>query len=81
MYVLSQSRVNQCKFLLALGLQSLPKSRKIIHIVHKLGHCISYNLMNDTETPQANSSLSSSKKGDILPVQPSKNDAVLGRQF
>ena len=52
-------------------------SRKTIDIVHKLRHCISYNLMSDIETAQANCSPSSSKKGDILPVQPSsKNDVV-----
>ena len=47
------------------------------HFLLALGHCISYNLMSDIETAQANCSLSSSKKGDILPVQPSsKNDVV-----
>ena len=64
-------------FLLKLGLHSLTGSRKIIDVVHKLGHCISYNLMSDIETAQANCSLSLSKEGDIRPVQPSpKNDVV-----
>ena len=65
------------QFLLALGLRSLTGSRKIIDIIHKLGHCKSYNLMSHIETAQTNFSLSPSKKGDILPVQPSsKNDVV-----
>ena len=62
---------------MALGLHSLTGSRIIIDIVRNLGQCISYNLMSDIETAQANCSLCSSKKGDILPVQPSsKNDVV-----
>ena len=79
--------IQRKQFLLALGLYSLTCSRKIIDIIHKLGHCISYNLMSGIEIAQDNCSLSSSKKGDdILPVQPfSKNDVVptffLGRQF
>ena len=64
-------------FLLKLGLHSLTGSRKIIAVVRKFGHCVSYNLMSDIETAQANCSLSLSKKGDIRPVLPSsKNDVV-----
>ena len=64
-------------FLLKLGLHSLTGSRKFIVVVRKFGHCVSYNLMNDIETAQANCSLSLSKKGDIRPVLPSsKNDVV-----
>ena len=48
----------QCKhFLLALGLHSLTGFGKIIDIVQKLGHCISYNLMSDFETAQTSYSL------------------------
>ena len=77
-FAVTRGKVMQRKhFLLALGVHSLTGSRKIIDIVHKLEHCICYNLMSDIETDQANCSLSSSKKGDILPVQPSsKNDVV-----
>ena len=68
-------------FLLALRIHSLTGSRKIIDIVHKLGHCISYNLMKDIETAQANYSLSLSKKGDILPVHPSSKSYVVPTFF
>ena len=54
----TRGKVMQCKhFLLALGLHSLTGFGKIIDIVQKLGHCISYNLMSDFETAQTSYSL------------------------
>ena len=52
-FAVTRGKVMQRKhFLLALGVHSLTGSRKIIDIVHKLGHCICYNLMSDIETDQ-----------------------------
>ena len=78
----TRGKVMQCKhFLLALGLHRLTGFGKIIYTVQKLGHCISYNLMSDTETAQASYSLNSSKKSDILPVRPSfKNASSFSRK-
>ena len=77
-FAVSRRKVMQRKHLLvALGRHSFTGSRKIIDIVHKLGHCISYNLMSDTEGAQANCFFRSSKKVEILPVNlSSKNDVV-----
>ena len=40
-------------FLLALGLHILTRQNKIIEIVNKLGHCISYPSTYEIETAQA----------------------------
>ena len=44
-------------FLLGLGLHNLTGGRKVIDIVHKLGHCISYNATCEIETAQAECAL------------------------
>ena len=72
MFGVTRGKVIQRKhFLLALGLHNLTRSRKIIDIVNKLGHCISYSLTCEVETAQAESALKSSQDSSILPLMPS----------
>ena len=67
----TRGKVMQKKhFTLGLGLHNLSGSRKLVDIVHKLGHCVSYNLVCEIETAQAESMLKTSKEGLFLPVKP-----------
>jgi len=54
--------------LLALGLHTLTGSRKVVDLVHKFGHCMSYNLTCEVETAQAEQSLELSKKRSFATV-------------
>ena len=66
------------QLLLGLGLHNLTGSRKIIDIVHELGHCISYNLICEMETAQAESAVICSKQTSVLPMKPKfPNDTIL----
>jgi len=70
--------LQQKHFLLGVGLHNLTGSRKIVDIIHKLGHCISYDLTCEIETAQAEIVLKESKENNILPLQPaSPCDSVL----
>ena len=55
---------------MALGLHSLTGGRKVIDIIHKLGHCMSYNLTSEIETAQAESSLLAATQTTLLPLVP-----------
>lgn len=60
----TRGKVIQKKHLsLGLGLHNLSGSRKLVEIVHRLGYCISYNLVCEIETAQAESMLKASKEG------------------
>ena len=62
---------------MGLGLHNLSGSRKIVDIVHKVGHSISYNLTCDIETGLAEGVLKASKEGNVLPIKPiSAGDTV-----
>ena len=60
------------QFLLALGLHNITGSRKVVDIVNRLGHCISYKYKAtcDTETAQAVKSQALAKKSSILDLVP-----------
>ena len=58
------------QFLLALGLHSVRGGRKVIDIIDKLGHCMSYNLTSKIETTQAESSLLAPTQTALLPLVP-----------
>ena len=55
---------------MTLGLHSLTGGRKVIDIIHKLGHCMSYNLTSEIETAQAESSLLAATQTTLLPLVP-----------
>ena len=57
-YAVTKRTVLQLKhFLLALGLHTLTGSRKVVDLVNKFGHCMSYDLTCEMETAQADVSL------------------------
>ena len=65
-------------FLLALGLHNITGQRKIIEILNKLGHCLSYSLTCDIETAQAKVAQLNAESSSILPVTPeTEQDTVL----
>ena len=70
-FAVMKGKVLQIKqFLLTLGLHSLTGRRKVINIIHKLGHCMSFNLTSEIETAQAESSLLAAIRTALLPVVP-----------
>ena len=76
----TRGKVMQKKhYLLGLGLHNLTGSRKIVDIIHKLGHCISYNNTCEIEAAQAEIAIKvSQENSSILPLKPkSPNDTVL----
>ena len=54
---------------LGQGLHNLTGSRKVIDILHTLGHCISYNTVCEIETAQAECALEGSKSSNILALK------------
>jgi len=62
-------------FLLGLGIHNLTGSRKIVDIIHKHGHCISYNLVCEIETAQAECAIKASQETNLLPSKPKNSDA------
>ena len=58
------------QFVLALGLHSLTGGRKLIDIIHKLGHCMSYNLTRKIKTSQTESSSLAGTQTTLLPLVP-----------
>lgn len=58
------------QILLGLGLHSLTGSRKIIDILFKFGHCVSYDYVCDVETAYAEVAQEKAKQGFTLPLQP-----------
>ena len=79
---LCEGKVLQSKhFLLALGLHNLTGSRKVLDIVHKLGHCLSYNSVCDIETAQAELVQEEAANTTILPVRPNSNGTPVYTHF
>ena len=70
-FAVMKGKVLQRKqLLLALGLHSLTGGRKVIDIIHKLCHCMSYNLTSKTETAQAKFFLLAATQTTLLPLIP-----------
>ena len=67
-------QIQKKQILLGLGLHSLTGSRKVIDIIHKLGHSISYNTVCEIETAQAECALVASKSLNVLALQPTLPD-------
>ena len=55
------------------GLQNLTGSRKVIHIVHNLGHWIQYNTVCEIETTQVECALDAAKQSNILKLKPASS--------
>ena len=68
--VMKRKVLQRKQFLLALGLHSLTGGRKVIDIIHKLGHYMSYNLTSEIETAQAESSLLAATQTTLHPLVP-----------
>ena len=68
--------MQQKHFILALGLHGLSASRKIIDIVHKMGHCLNYNTTCEIETAYAEVAQQNAKNECILPLQPQSTETV-----
>lgn len=70
-YGITNGQTMQLKhFLLATGLHDLTDSRKVVDIVHRLGHCLSYNTTCEIKTAVAECVLEEANKTDILPLKP-----------
>ena len=67
--------------ILGQGLHNLIGSRKIIDILHTLGHCISYNTVCETETAQTECALEASKSNNILALKPILPDETVFTHF
>jgi len=68
-------------FLLSVGLHDLTGSRKVIDIVHGLGHCLSYNTTMEIKTGVAEQVLEQVCSSGILPLQPSSTQNVVPTFF
>ena len=67
-------------FLLGIGLHDL--TRKVIDIVHGLGHCLAYNLTMDIKTGVAEQVVEKMAAADrALPLQPLHEDSVIPTFF
>ena len=69
------------QLILGQVLHNLTGSRKVIDILHKLGHCISYNTVCKIETAQAECALEASKSNNILALKPILPDQTVFRHF
>ena len=69
------------QFDLALGLHSLTGGRKLIDIIHKLGHCMSYNLTSKIKTSQTESSLLAGTQTTLLPIVPATPSSTVFTRF
>ena len=74
-------QIQKKQILLGLGLHSLTGSRKVIDIIHKLGHSISYNTVCEIETAQAECALLASKSLNVLALQPTLPDQTVFTHF
>ena len=61
-------------FLVALGLHNLTGQKKVVQILHKLGHCMNYDLTCGIETSQARLALEQQSSSSTLPLLPKNND-------
>ena len=76
-YGITNGQTMQLKhFLLATGLHDLTGSRKVVDIVHKLGHCLSYNTTCEIKTAVAECVLEQANKIDILPLKPVSEEYI-----
>ena len=51
--------------------------KNVIQILNKLEHCISYDLICEIETSQAQVSLIEEENKSILPILPTANDDII----
>lgn len=65
--ILGRITALQKHFLLGLGLHCLVGSRKVIDILHKLGHCVNHNYMCKVETFYGEVAQKNAKEGFTLP--------------
>ena len=80
--VVSRGKKIQYKQLkLGQGLHNLIGSRTFIDILHKLGHCISYNTACEIETALAECALEASKSNNILALKPILPDQTFFTHF
>ena len=62
------------QYLLALGLHNITGQRKVVDILSKLGHCLTYNLTCEIETTLAAKAQELSVNDTFLPLRPSSQD-------
>ena len=74
-------KIQYKQLILGQGLHNLTGSRKVIDILHKLGHCISYNTVCEIETAQAECPLEGSKSSNILALKTILTDQPVFRHF
>ena len=79
--ILGRKIIQQKHFLLGLGLHSLTASRKVIDILYKFGHSVSYNYVCDVETAYAEVAQENAKKGLTLPLQPKSPSKTVFTHF
>ena len=76
-YGITNGQTMQLKhFLLATGLHDLTGSRKVVDLVHRLGHCLSYNTTCEIKTAVAECVLEQANKTDILPLKPVSEEYI-----
>ena len=51
--------------------------KQFIYILHKMGHCMSYNKTWEIETAMAESTLVQTKQSNILPLLPIGQEIIL----
>ena len=66
---------------LTLRLHNMTGQKKVIQILNKLGHCISYDLTCETETYEAQVSLIEQENNWILPILPTADDDIIITYF
>ena len=74
-------KIQYKQLILGQGLHNLTGSRKVVDILHKLGHCIPYNTVCETETAQAEYALEASKLNNILALKPILPDQTVFTHF
>ena len=74
-------KIQYKQLILGQGLHNLTGSRKVINILHKLGHCISYNTVCEIETAQAECALEAPKSNNILALKPILPDQTVFTHF
>ena len=79
---ISGKKITTAKHLvLALGLHNKTGQKKVLQILNKLGHCISYDLTREIETSQAQVSLIEQENNSILPILPTADDDIIRTYF
>ena len=70
--VTNRSILTAKHFLFATGLYSITGMKQIIQILHKMGHCMSYNKTSEIET-----AITETKQSNVLPSLPIGEETVL----